>query len=280
MLRAVLTSPEALRSALQDPRLRIADVRWFLGEPGRGRREYEAGHVPGAVFVDVDTDLVASSGPGRHPLPDPATFAERLEQLGFGDDNRIVAYDQGGGTVAARLWWMLDALGHRDVWLLDGGLPAWVASGGELTTELPSFAVSQLHLAARWPRTIDRVALASQLGEVGLVDVRAPERYRGETEPIDPVAGHIPTARNLPTSGNLGPDGRFLPPEQLAARFAALGTERKPMVVQCGSGINACHTAFAMRLAGLPDPLLYPGSFSDWSRSGLRVATGAEPGTH
>jgi thiosulfate/3-mercaptopyruvate sulfurtransferase len=276
----VLISPEALRDRVGDRRLRIADVRWFLGEPGRGRREYEAGHLPGATFVDVDHDLVAPIGPGRHPLPDPTTFARRMEELGFGQDDQIVAYDQGGGTIAARLWWMLDALGHPDVSLLDGGLPGWVAAGGALVTELPSVSRGHLELATEWPRTIDRDALASQLGDVRLVDVRAPERYRGETEPIDPVAGPIPTARNLPTGGNLGADGRFLPPDQLAARFGALDTGRGPTVVQCGSGINACHTAFAMRLAGLADPLLYPGSYSDWSRSGSRVATGPEPGAH
>jgi thiosulfate/3-mercaptopyruvate sulfurtransferase len=273
----MLIAPETLRDRIGDPRLRIADVRWFLGEPGRGRHEFEAGHVPGAVFVDVDSDLVARDGPGRHPLPDPVEFARRLGALGFGSEHAIVAYDQGGGTIAARLWWMLDALGHPDVALLDGGLPGWLAMGGALVTDEPAVAPARLELAATWPRTIDRDAVSADLGRLRILDVRAPERYRGETEPIDPVAGHIPTARNLPTGGNLGPDGRFLAPEQLRARFAALADADGPLVVQCGSGINACHTAFAMRLAGLPDPLLYPGSYSDWSRSGMTVATGAEP---
>jgi thiosulfate/3-mercaptopyruvate sulfurtransferase len=274
----VLISPETLRDRLGDPRLRIADVRWFLGEPGRGRNEYEAGHLPGAVFVDVDMDLVAPVGPGRHPLPDPAVFARRLEALGFGSEHAIVAYDQGGGTIAARLWWMLDALGHRDVSLLDGGLPGWLAAGGQLTSDVPEDAPARLELATAWPRTIDRDGVSAGLGRLRILDVRAPERYRGETEPIDPVAGHIPTAHNLPAGGSLGPDGRFLAPDRLAERFAAHADAAGSTVVQCGSGINACHTAFAMRLAGLPDPLLYPGSYSDWSRSGMDVATGPEPG--
>jgi thiosulfate/3-mercaptopyruvate sulfurtransferase len=274
----VLISATELRDRLADPRLRMADVRWFLGQPGRGREEYDAGHVPGAVFVDVDQELVAAEGPGRHPLPDPAAFARSLEALGFGSEHVIVAYDQGGGTIAARLWWMLDALGHPDVALLDGGLPAWVAAGGELTTEIPTYPPARLDLATEWPRTIDRTALTAGLEGLNVLDVRAPERYRGETEPIDPVAGHVPSAVNLPTTGNLGPDGRFLEPEALLMRFGTVSDPERPTVVHCGSGINACHTAFAMRLAGLPDPLLYPGSYSDWSRSGMPVATGSEPG--
>jgi thiosulfate/3-mercaptopyruvate sulfurtransferase len=201
-----------------------------------------------------------------------------MAQLGFGSEHTIVAYDQGGGTIAARLWWMLDALGHPDVSLLDGGLPAWIAAGGELTTDAPALPPASLELASAWPGTIERDAVAADLGRLRIVDVRAPERYRGETEPIDPVAGHIPTARNLPTGGNLGPDGRFLSPDRLRERFAAVPEGDRTTVVHCGSGINACHTAFAMRLAGLPDPLLYPGSFSDWSRSGNEVVTGPEPG--
>jgi thiosulfate/3-mercaptopyruvate sulfurtransferase len=267
-----------LRDRLTDPRLRIADVRWFLGQPGRGRQEFDAGHVPGAVFVDVDDELVAPQGPGRHPLPEPAAFRRAMEASGFGSEHTIVAYDQGGGTIAARLWWMLDALGHRDVALLDGGLPAWLAAGGGLTTEVRSYPAARLELAEAWPRTIDRTALTAGLEGLRVLDVRAPERYRGETEPIDPVAGHVPSAVNLPTTGNLAADGTFLEPDELARRFGTIADPERPTVVHCGSGINACHTAFAMRLAGLPDPLLYPGSYSDWSRSGMPVATGAEPG--
>lgn len=277
----MLTTPEVLLGRLADPALRICEVRWYLTEPGRGRSEYEDGHVPGAAFVDVDQDLVAAVGPGRHPLPTPAAFAERLGKLGIGPEHEVVVYDQGGGTIAARLWWMLDALGHGRVSLLDGGFAAWRAAGGPVEAEEPSWPPATYATGlTSWPRTLDREQLATALGDVTVLDVRAGERFRGEVEPIDPVAGHIPTARNLPTTEHLGPDGRLLPPAQLAARFRGTGIDGGPgTVVHCGSGINACHTLLAMRLAGLPDALLYPGSFSDWSRAGMPVATGAEPGS-
>ncbi len=273
-----LVAPEILLAHLDDPDLRLADVRWYLGRPGAGRAAYEAGHIPGAVFVDLDTDLSAPSGPGRHPLPDPVAFAARLGALGFGSEDWIVAYDDVGGAVAARLWWMLDDLGHRRVAVLDGGLAAWRAIGGPLTTEVPARPAGRLALAERWSATIDRDELRRRLGSVVLLDGRARERYRGDVEPVDPAAGHIPTARSAPVTENLGPDGRFRPPAELRARFAALGCEGETVIVSCGSGTNACHHVLAMRLAGLPDPLLYPGSFSDWSRAGLPVATGDEPG--
>jgi thiosulfate/3-mercaptopyruvate sulfurtransferase len=270
-----LTSPEPLLERLGNPSLRIADVRWWLADPGRGRRDYEHAHLPGATFVDVDRDLVGHEGPGRHPLPDPAAFAQRLGELGFDDESDIVAYDDAGGTIAARLWWMLDSLGHRRIRVLDGGYQAWVAAGGPLTAEVPEFPPGRLTVSTAWARTIDREALTRRLGTLSLIDARAPERYRGDVEPIDPVAGHIPTARSLPTSGNLGADGRLLAATELRARYAPLGDD---VVTACGSGITACHDALAMRVAGLPDPLLYPGSYSDWSRSGMPVATGDEPG--
>jgi thiosulfate/3-mercaptopyruvate sulfurtransferase len=273
-----LVAPEVLLAHLEDPDLRLADVRWYLAKPGAGRAAYEAGHIPGAVFVDLDADLSAPSGAGRHPLPDPAAFAARLGALGFGTDDWIVAYDDVGGTVAARLWWMLDGLGHRRVGVLDGGLAAWLAIGGPLTTEVPVRPPARLELAARWRKIIDREALRRRLGSVVLLDGRAPERYRGEVEPVDPAAGHIPTARSAPVTTNLRPDGRFRPGPELRQRFVELGCEGRPVVVSCGSGTNACHHAIAMRLAGLPDPVLYPGSFSDWSRAGLPVVTGEEPG--
>jgi thiosulfate/3-mercaptopyruvate sulfurtransferase len=271
-----LISPESLLARLGDPLLRLADVRWWLADPGKGRRDYAEAHLPGAVFVDLDTDLAAPVGPGRHPLPDPATFVRRMEAVGFGDEHEIVAYDDAGGTIAARLWWMLDDLGHPRVSVLDGGIAAWASAGGPLTAVAPAPEPGRLRLHARWTRTIDRDALIARLGRVRLLDARAPERYRGEIEPVDAVPGHIPTAISLPTAGNLGPDGRFLAPEVLRARFEALGDD---VVSYCGSGVNACHNALAMRLAGLPDPLLYPGSYSDWAGTGMPIATGDEPGT-
>lgn len=272
-----LIAPDELLLRLDDPDLRICDVRWWLTDPGKGRRDYAAAHLPGAIFVDADRDLVASQGPGRHPLPSPADFARRMERLGMGDQSDVVAYDDAGGTIAARLWWMLDDLGHAGVRVLDGGIGAWVAAGGGLTVEIPAPLPGRLALRSTWTRTIDREALVPRLAaaDIMLTDARAPERYRGEVEPVDPVPGHIPGAVSLPTAGNLAPDGRFLAPEVLRRRFAALGQE---VAVSCGSGVNACHNALAMRLAGMPDPLLYPGSYSDWATAGMPVATGDAPG--
>ncbi len=280
-LSSPLISPEELADRLADPRLRIVDVRWYLGRPGDGRAAYDAGHIPGALFLDIDGDLAIPPGPGRpgrHPLPDPAAFARRLEAAGIGDKHLVVAYDDVGGWVAARLWWMLDSLGHRDVAVLDGGLAAWLASGGAMSTDVPAFPAGRLSLAPAWGGTIDREGLRARLGSVTVIDARAAPRYRGETEPIDPVAGHIPTAVSAPTDGNVGPDGRFRTAEELRERFAAFGEPSRPVVTYCGSGVAACATALAMRVAGLPDPILYPGSWSDWSTSGFPVATGAEPG--
>ncbi|MGH2513910.1 MAG: sulfurtransferase [Candidatus Limnocylindrales bacterium] len=277
-----LISPEDLARRLDDPDLRIVDVRWYLGKPGAGRLAYDAGHLPGAIYVDLDQDLVARSGPGRHPLPEPGTFAARLGELGIGSRSFVVAYDDVGGWVAARLWWMLDNLGHRAVTVLDGGLPAWTSLGQPLTTEVvvpPPPA--DLRLADHWSRTVDREGLLGELRAQGrpvILDARAGPRYRGEVEPIDPAAGHIPTALSAPTDGNLGADGRFLAPAELGERFRGLGAESGNVVTSCGSGVSACHNALAMRVAGLPDPILYPGSWSDWSTAGFPGAVGPEPG--
>jgi thiosulfate/3-mercaptopyruvate sulfurtransferase len=274
-----IISAGALLGRLDDPALRICDVRWWLTDPGKGRRDYDAAHLPGAVFVDVDRDLVAAEGPGRHPLPSPADFVARMERIGIGDDSEVVAYDDAGGTIAARLWWMLDDLGHRNVRVLDGGIGAWVAAGGPLTAQVPAPVPVQLSLRSAWTRVIDRDALAARLlaGDVTLLDARAPERYRGELEPVDPVPGHIPGARSHPSVTSLAPDGHFLGPDELRDRLGGLGPD---VVTSCGSGVTACHTALAMRVAGLPGPILYPGSYSDWSRAGLPVTTGDEPGRY
>ena len=290
-----LISAADLAALLDDPGLRIADVRWSLAAPAAGRVAYAAAHLPGAVFVDLDTVLTAPTGPGRHPLPDPAAFAAALGALGIGREHRVVAYDDASGTVAARLWWMLDVLGHERVAVLDGGIGAWRGAGLPLTADIRTFdaAAPIADVPCTWPRTIPREQLGPLLGSLTLLDARAPERYRGEIEPIDPVAGHIPTAVNAPTATFLEADGRFLPAEALAARFAALGAAAgaagaaadagsapgdRPVVVSCGSGVNACQLALAMRAAGLLDPLLYPGSYSDWSRAGMPIATGNAPG--
>ena len=273
-----LISAEALHARLAHPRVRVVDVRWYLGRPGAGRAAYDEGHLPGAIFLDLDTDLADATGPGRHPLPHPAVFAARLAELGIGNEDLVVAYDDAGGGVAARLWWMLGDLGHREAAVLDGGIEAWKAAGFALTRERPSWPPARLELAPGWSRVIDRAELTDRLGSVVLLDGRAGPRYRGETEPIDPVAGHIPSAISAPIEGNLGPDGLFLSPERLAERFHALGLSGRPVVTSCGSGTNACQNALAMRIAGLPDPILYAGSYSDWSRAGMPVATGSAPG--
>ena len=228
----------------------------------------------------MDTDLVAAEGPGRHPLPSPAAFRRRLETAGIGTEHDVVVYDDVGGWVAARLWWMLDDLGHERVAVLDGGFPAWVAAGYPVAAEVPSFAPARLALADAWTKTVDREALIDRLGSVVILDARSGPRYRGEIEPIDPVPGHIPTARNAPTDGNLGADGRLLGADALADRFRALGADGSagPVVTSCGSGVSATFNSLAMRVAGLPDPILYPGSYSDWSRTDMPVAVGPEPG--
>jgi thiosulfate/3-mercaptopyruvate sulfurtransferase len=279
VLDGYLIPAAALAGRLDDPRLRLADVRWYLGEPGRNQAEYAAGHLPGAVLLDLDTELSAPSGPGRHPLPDPASFAALLAERGFGDDHVIVAYDDASGVYAARLWWMLRWIGHPGVRLLDGGLQAGQAAGLPLSTDVPRPAPAVLTVRPGPARVIDRSALWPRLGSVLLLDARQPDRYTGEQHPLDPVGGHIPTARNAPTGDNLGPDGCFLPPEELARRYRSLGAGRGDTVASCGSGIAACHDILAMLVAGLPEPILYPGSWSDWCTSGLPYITGPDPGS-
>jgi thiosulfate/3-mercaptopyruvate sulfurtransferase len=287
MADPLIDASELLRLVQAGARnLRIVDCRWVLGQPGAGAAAYAGGHLPGAIHLDLDHDLADPAGfgsPGRHPLPSPAAFAATLSLDGIGDGDLVVAYDDVGGWVAARLWWMLDVLGHERVAVLDGGLAAWTAAGGTLTTEVPDGPdrPAELHLADRWSRVIDREELRARLGSVTLLDARAAPRYRGETEPIDPVAGHVPTARNAPVDGNLvEPGGRFLAPAELASRFRKLGADGsdRPVVTSCGSGVSALHHALALRSAGLPDPILYVGSYSDWTRSGEPVVTGPEPG--
>lgn len=292
--RSPLVSAERLAGWLREAQSPIVvDVRWYLGKPGAGRAAYLEGHLPGAIFLDLDADLADPNGygaPGRHPLPDPRAFAERMAAVGIGDGSRVVAYDDVGGWVAARLWWMLDDLrfGRRDIpgeWVgvLDGGINAWVEAGGELSTEAGAGTAEPQRLALedRWHGVISREELKGRLGSVTLLDARAPERYRGEVEPVDPVAGHIPTAVSAPFGANLDTSGRLKDADGLRARFAELDIVPSmpgDVVVSCGSGTSAAHHSLAMRAAGLADPILYVGSYSDWSRSGEKVATGPEPG--
>ncbi len=274
-----LVSTGWLAEHLDHEPLRVVDTRWYLADPGRGRSEYEAGHIPGAGFMSIDTDLSAPHGPGRHPLPAPDEIAHRLGTLGIGDRNFVVAYDDAGGGIAARLWWMLESIGHERVGVLDGGIQAWTASGGAATTAQPDWPRATLTVRGR-PRIIDRDVLRGRLRRLTVVDARAADRYRGDNEPIDAAAGHIPSAINLPHSGNLAADGRFLSPGELRARYETAGVhDAANTVVYCGSGVTACHDILAMEVAGIGSATLYPGSWSDWSATGGRVATGSEAGT-
>ena len=274
-----MTSPlidAAELSALTED-TRLADVRWYLGVPGGGHRAYHQGHLPGAVFVDLDRHLSAPEGSGRHPLPERSVFAATMSRLGFGDDQLIVVYDDAGGMIASRLWWMLRDIGHDAVRVLDGGIQAWLAAGRRLSTDTPGMTPRTLTVRPSLTRQIDRQSLASKLGTLTILDARAPERYRGEVEPIDPAAGHIPTALSAPTTGNLDATGRLRPSTELAAHFRKLVPEGE-VVMYCGSGVTACHNILAMKIAGLPEATLYPGSWSDWSTEGMEVVTGDEPG--
>ena len=248
----------------------VFDVRWSLTDAEHGRRAYAEGHIPGAVFVDLDVDLAAPPVEGRHPLPLPAEFTRTLGKLGLNHGDDVVAYDDAGGAVAARMWWMLRSIGHGgEVRVLDGGIQAWIEAGQPLQTD------QVLPVPAEYPVVsgFDGVVRHDQLEGRVVADVRAPERYRGEIEPIDPKAGHIPGAVNYPLVGNLE-DGRFRSPEELAERYRDFPDDG---IVSCGSGVNACHAALALVVAGRPQPDVYVGSFSDWSRRDLPVATGPEP---
>ncbi len=275
VVTAPLIGADALAAEIEAGAVRVADVRWYLATPGRGRSEYAAGHLPGAVFVDLDTALTTRPGPGRHPLPPRHVFAATMGNLGLGDEDLVVAYDDASGSIAARLWWMLRDIGHDRVAVLDGGIQAWTAAGLPLETAVPEIVPTTMTVRPSLTRTIDRETLAARLGDVVVIDARAPERYRGETEPIDPVAGHIPTARNVPHAENVATDLRFLPARMLSARYQGAGAAPDAdVVVYCGSGVTACHDVLAMTLAGLPEPMLYPGSWSDWSTAGMPAETG------
>lgn len=263
-----LVDCETLRRHLGEPDWIIVDCRFYLADPEAGEREYRQSHIAGAVYAHLDRDL---SGPpltdrGRHPLPAPEAMAALFGRLGIDGRKQVVAYDSAGGTLAAaRLWWMLRYMGHTAVALLDGGWQAWqaaslpAAGGIEMNAPAPFAGRPQ----RQWLVLLDEVA-----GAELLVDARDPARYRGEVEPIDPVAGHIPDAVNYPLQNNLGPDGRFLAAEQLRRQFELLLGDTAPedAVHYCGSGVSACQNILAMVHAGLPAGRLYAGSWSDWIR--------------
>ena len=254
------------------PDVVIADVRWYLSGPS-GRDAYAQGHIPGAIFVDLDRDLAGITTPaeGRHPLPRAEVFAAAMGDLGIGDGTAVVAYDDAGGIYAARLVWMLRAIEH-DAAVLDGGLAAW---DGPLEPGTGVRPAPASFTATPWPPgAIATIAQAADRGTV-VIDARAPERYRGDAEPVDPRAGHIPGAVSVPCAGHLE-GGRLLPTMALRTQFAAAGVDGADgTIAYCGSGVNACHTLLVMEHAGLGRGRLFPGSWSAWSnRPGLPIATG------
>lgn len=253
----------------------VLDVRWRLGGPP-GHGEYLTGHVPGAVYVDLDTELAAHGEPtdGRHPLPDVAALQEAARRWGVRRGSRVVAYDGAGNLAAARAWWLLRWAGLTDVRLLDGALPAWTAAGGALDTDDVVPEPGDVELVPSALPTLDLASVGDFPRAGVLLDARAPERFRGEVEPVDPKAGHVPGATSAPTGDNLDADGRFLPADALRSRFAALGADgSRPVAVYCGSGVTAAHQVAALAVAGV-EAALYPGSWSQWSNHDLPVATG------
>ncbi|WP_454254811.1 sulfurtransferase [Pseudomonas sp. Marseille-Q8238] len=281
-LAQLLTATE-LHARLGQPDLVILDCRFALDDPGLGARSYGQGHIPSAHFADLERDLsapVRKGVTGRHPLPEVPLLIEKLKDWGIGADSTIVLYDDGPGAFAARAWWLLAWLGKRDgVFLLDGGLKAWKDAGLPLDEAIPSTQrgtfsgqpdPSLLLSAEQLQQRLNTPALT-------LLDARALPRFRGEVEPLDPVAGHIPGAQCAVFTDNLGSDGHFLPADQLRQRFAALlgGKPVEHLVAYCGSGVTACHNLFALSLAGYPLAPLYAGSWSEWITDATRpVATG------
>jgi thiosulfate/3-mercaptopyruvate sulfurtransferase len=269
-----LVTTEWLAQRLGDPTLRIVDVRWYLDPARKGRDAYAAGHIPRAVFLDVDADLSAPGGGrgravGRHPWPSAEQVSRIMGGAGIGRGTRVVAYDDQGGAVAARLWYLLRAHGHDDVAVLDGGIVKWMAEGRPVTAEVPSVPAATFDARLRPGFVLTKADMLARDPARPLLDARAPERYRGETEPVDLRAGHVPGALNAPFSGNLtgGAQPVFLPAAKLRERYAALGAEHAAPVVYCGSGVTACHDILALHLAGLAGSL-YAGSWSEWSADG------------
>lgn len=283
----LLVTTQWLAEHLDDPHVRIADVRWYLLDRDKGARDYANAHIPNAIYLHVDHDLSAPPLPdattGRHPLPDANAFAETMARNGIANTTHVVAYDDAGGGNAARLWWLLRYFGHDDASLLDGGLPQWIADGRPLTAEVPIFPRGEFHARenANMVVTKQEMQIHTRNPRALILDARAGERYRGETEPVDARAGHIPGAKNAPIGGNVrgADDLRFHDANVLRERFAALGAgDAAEIIAYCGSGVNAAQEIFALERAGFRNARLYAASFSEWSRDwDLPIVTGAEP---
>lgn len=265
-----LIDATTLESHLGDSNWVVVDCRFDLMQPDAGRRAYEDGHIPGAVYADLNLDLssVVTETSGRHPLPDPEVFAAWLGNNGIGNDSQVVAYDASSCSYAVRLWWLLRWLGHRAVAVLDGGFAAWQKAGYTITEDVPLPVSTTFTGRPDRQMYLDMNEVRQQLAEhrITLVDARTAARFNGDVEPIDPVAGHVPGAVNLPLEDNLDSDGRFLSAESLRQRFADIAENPQRVVHMCGSGVTACHNILAMELAGLTGSKLYPGSWSEWCK--------------
>jgi thiosulfate/3-mercaptopyruvate sulfurtransferase len=284
MTHRTLISAESLAALLGDARLRLFDCRFDLARPDDGRVRYLDEHLPGAVYADLNRDLSASPTPGsgRHPLPAPEAFEARLRGWGVNRDSQVVAYDDGNGMYAARLWWMLRWLGHEAVAVLDGGLRRWLQLDLPFTDEVPRPAPGDFAAHPRNSLAVDAAEVLAAAADPSrrVLDARAPERYRGEVEPIDAVAGHVPGARSHPFGLSLDAQGRFLEPEVLRAGLASSldGVPADGTIAMCGSGVTACHLLLALEHAGLRGARLYPGSWSEWCSDPSRpVRTGSTP---
>jgi thiosulfate/3-mercaptopyruvate sulfurtransferase len=279
-----LISASDLATHLNDPLWIIVDCRFTLTQPDAGGAAYRRAHIPGARYAHLDEDLSRppTAAEGRHPLPDPEAFAARLGGWGISNDSSVVAYDDSSGAIAARLWWMLRWLGHYSAFVLDGGLAAWQAlalpTESDAPPSRPARFVPRRVAAEAWVDS-DAILELQEHGNI-LVDARAAPRFRGEQEPIDPVAGHVPGARNWPFSNSLDRDGRFRNPSELRRELCTLLGARpaREVIAMCGSGVTACHLLLAMAVAGLEPGRLYAGSWSEWIRDPARpIRTGAEP---
>jgi thiosulfate/3-mercaptopyruvate sulfurtransferase len=273
-----LVSVDELAAAAPDDAIRIVDTRWRLGAPVAGRELFETEHISRAIHLNMDRDLAAppDSG-GRHPLPDAADFAEAMSRAGVDAGTTVVAYDDGDGLGAARLWWLLRHFGHEQVVVLDGGLAAWKAAGQPLESgsgQTPTRRQFEAHVRADDILDTDQIQSELARGAIHLIDARAPERWRGEVEPVDPVPGRIPGSLNAPAAANLG-DGRFLSRDELRRHYAGLSIlDGKPIVASCGSGVTACVDLLGLEVAGIRGAKLYPGSYSAWLARGLPAEKG------
>ena len=275
-----LISGDELQASLQLPDWRIVDCRFDLKAPEKGRQEYLAGHISGAAYADLDGDLAdpIRADTGRHPLPDPQRFSATLGSWGISNASQVVVYDHGSGAIAARLWWLLRWMGHRDVAVLNGGIAGWIKAGRPLVRHSQVASIARFEPHPDNAMVVTTAELLAGREAIALVDARDRQRFLGHVEPIDPVAGHVPGALNFPFSESLDPGGEMLSADELRIRWQKLlgNNAQRPWVAMCGSGVTACHLALSAEVAGIRAPRLYVGSWSEWIRDpGRPVATGA-----